>query len=92
MVEAAARYPSANLAPKGIVMFKNKFWTWFARIAAIIGLITGGLALYDYVTTDEYTIEQTVDPEVMKRLRELGPGESITVEKGKPNEPRSSSD
>jgi hypothetical protein len=67
-------------------MLESKFWIWFARIATIIGLITGGLALYNYVTTDKYTIEQTVDPETMKKLRELGPGESIPVMKGRPSD------
>ena len=67
-------------------MLDSKFWIWFARIVALLGLITGGLALHDYVTTDEYTIEQTVDPETMKRLKELNPGESINVEKGRPSE------
>lgn len=66
-------------------MFESKFWSWFARMAMIVGLLTGGLALYDYVTTDEYTIEQSVDPETMKRLKELKPGESINVEKGRPS-------
>ena len=66
--------------------FRKAFWKWFTRIVALLGLITGGLALHDYVTNDEYTIEQTVDPETMKRLKELNPGESINVEKGRPSE------
>lgn len=50
-------------------MFESKFWTWFARIATIIGLITGGLALYDYVTDDPYTIEyeQKLSPDAAER-------------------------
>jgi len=67
-------------------MTKGKFWLWFARIATVIGLITGGLALYDYLSEDQYTIEQSVDPETMKRLRELNPGETINVEKGRPSD------
>ena len=64
-------------------MLNSKFWIWFARIAATIGLITGGLALHDYVTTDKYSIEQTVSLEVMEKLNKLGPGETINVEKGR---------
>jgi len=64
-------------------MLDGKFWLWFARVAAILGLLTGGLALYDYATTDEYTIEQTVDPETMEKLKELNPGGTIDVRKGR---------
>ena len=67
-------------------MLNSKFWIWFARITAVIGLLTGGIAFYDYMTTEEYTIEQSVDPETMKRLKDLKPGEKINVEKGRPAE------
>lgn len=73
-------------SPQGETMLNSNFWKWFARISAIIGLITGSIAFYNYVTTDEYTIEQSVDPETMKRLKELGPGEKIIVEKGRPSD------
>lgn len=63
----------------------NKVWQWVTIIATLLGLITGGIALYDYTTKEEFTIEQSVDPETMKRLKELKPGETITVEKGRPS-------
>ena len=66
--------------------FDSKFWKWFTAIATALGLITGGLALHDHFTKEEYTIEQSVDPETMKRLRELNPGETINVEKGRPSD------
>ena len=72
-------------------MFENKFWRWFTAIATVLGLITGGLALHDYITTDKrdiaiehrdgsLTIEQTVDPETLKKYRD-GDG-TIRLEKG----------
>jgi len=66
-------------------MTSGKFWRWFVAIATVLGFVTGGLALYDYATKEEFTIEQSVDPETMKRLRELKPGESIDVRKGRPD-------
>ena len=65
--------------------FNSKFWRWFTAIATVLGLVTGGLALYDYATKEEFTIEQSVDPETMKRLKELSPGETIIIEKGRPS-------
>jgi hypothetical protein len=62
----------------------NKLWQWITIIATVLGLITGSIALYDYATKEEFTIEQSVDPATMKRLRELKPGETINVEKGRP--------
>jgi len=72
-------------------MLDSKFWLWFTRIVAILGLLTGGLALYDYMTDNErdvviehgdgsMTIEQTVDPETLKKYRD-GDG-TIRLEKG----------
>jgi len=72
-------------------MLQGKFWLWFARIVALLGLLTGGLALHDYLTTNKrgvviehrdgsMTIEQTVDPETLERYRD-GDG-TIRLEKG----------
>lgn len=59
--------------------FRRACWKWFTRIVAVIGLITGGLALHDYLTEDEYTIkyEQKLSPEAMESL-----GRGETIEKG----------
>jgi hypothetical protein len=62
----------------------NKLWQWITIVATVLGLITGSIALYDYATKEEFTIEQSVAPETMKRLRELKPGESIDIRKGRP--------
>jgi hypothetical protein len=73
-------------------IIKSRVWKWITIIATLLGLITGMVALYATLTREEYTIEQMVDPETMKKLRELGPGESIPVMKGRPaDEPRSPS-
>ena len=53
--------------------FNSKFWIWFARIATIIGLLTGGLALYDYLTDDPYVIEYE---------QRLAPGQKATLDSG----------
>ena len=67
----------------------STIWKTITVIVTIFGLL-GGIWLcytvYDHFTKEEYTIEQSVDPETMKRLRELKPGESINVEKGRPLE------
>ena len=55
--------------------FDSKFWRWFTAIATVIGLIAGGLALYDYVTEDPYTI---------KYEQKLAPGQKATLDSGKP--------
>lgn len=63
--------------------FNSNFWKWFARIATIIGLVTGGLALYDYVAEDEFIIEQRMSPEAMDDIRKrLDAGEEVILEKG----------
>jgi len=64
-------------------MTRGKFWLWFARIATVIGLLTGGLALHDYLTEDEFIIEQRMSPEAMDSIRErLDRGEEVILEKG----------
>lgn len=59
--------------------FRRAFWLWFARVATVIGLLAGGLALYDYLTEGQYTIkyEQKLSPEAMESL-----GRGETIEKG----------
>lgn len=66
----------------------KKIWKTITIIVTLFGLLGGAWLLfqiYEHFTRDEFTIEQRVDPETMRRLRELHPGETITVEKGKPN-------
>jgi hypothetical protein len=76
--------PKKDLSPWKFYTVRSKFWGWFVAIATILGFVTGGLAVYDYATREEFTIEQSVDPATMKRLKELKPGETINVEKGRP--------
>lgn len=80
-----------RLMKKGIYpqdkIIRSRVWKWLTIIVTFFGLV-GGVWLcyqiYDHFTKEEFTIEQSVDPETMKRLRELKPGESINVEKGRP--------
>ena len=61
----------------------TKAWKVITIIATLIGLITGGMALYDHFTEDEFIIEQRMSPEAMDSIRErLDRGEEVILEKG----------
>ena len=61
----------------------NKVWKVITIIATLIGLVTGSIALYDYLTEDEFIIEQRMSPEAMDSIRErLDNGEEVILEKG----------
>ena len=71
--------------------FEGSLWKWFVCIATIIGFIAGYLTLCDYIFPGKrpvaiemrdgsLTIEQTVDPETLKKHRESDG--TIKLEKG----------
>ena len=75
--------PNNRIYPQDKII-KSRVWKWITIIATLLGLITGIVAIYTSVTREKFTVEQMVDPETMHRLKELGPGESIPVMKGRP--------
>ena len=55
----------------------NHIWKWITIVATVLGLITGSIALYDYLTEDEYTIRYE---------QRLSPGQKATLDNGQPVE------
>jgi len=55
----------------------GRVWKIITIIATLIGLITGSIALYDYLTDDDYTI---------KYEQRLLPGQKATLDNGQPIE------
>ena len=62
---------------------RRKIWKWVTIIGTVLGLLTGGIALYEYLSEDEFIIEQRMSPEAMDSIRErLDRGEEVILEKG----------
>lgn len=70
-------------------ILNSRFWNWVKIIGAILGVLTGILALVNYFTDNmimdavfkpTLTIEQTISPEALNKARESN--SPIRIEKG----------
>ena len=67
-------------------MNKKKIIVCITILGTVLGIVLSGIAIYDRITDNDIFLEQTIDPDALKKYRDQG--FDIKIEKGITNTPR----